>query len=143
LPWAAVRALVLSFVVRLSTRVVAPLFVVVAVAMLILGVVVPLATLMGVAPITLLTDAADVEETVILPTLALREIPEPAVRLNTPVFEMVTLPVPPAGVMPIPAAAIILLTAPPPPPPEELITPVALLMLRPDPTMKGPETPLT
>jgi hypothetical protein len=122
--------------------VVTPLFVVVAVAMLMLGVVVPLATLMGATPMTLLTEAADVEEMVILPVLALTETPEPAMRLNTPVFETVTLPVPPAGLTLIPAAAMILLTAPPPPPPEELIVPVMLLTVSPDPTMKGPETPL-
>jgi hypothetical protein len=85
--------------------------------------------------------APEVEEMVIFPVAAVSEIPDPAVRLRTPVFETVTLPVPPAGVTLMPAAAIIELTAPPPPPPEELITPVTLLMLSPEPTMKGPETP--
>jgi hypothetical protein len=133
---------VLSLVVRLSTSVVTPLLVVVAVSTLIDGVVVPLATLIGETPRTLLTEAAEVEEIVILPDAALTEIPDPAATLKTPVLDTVTVPVPLAGVTLMPAAAMIELTAPPPPPPEALITPVILLMLRPDPTINGPETPL-
>jgi hypothetical protein len=56
---------------------------------------------------TLLTLAPEVEEIVILPVAALTEIPVPAVTLNTPVFDTVTLPVPPAGLTLMPAAAMI------------------------------------
>jgi hypothetical protein len=110
--------------------------------MLIAGVVVPLATLKGALAVTLLTLAPEVEEMTKLPPTPLMEIPDPAAILITPVFDTVTLPTPLTGLILMPAAPITLETAPPPPPPEELITPVILLMLSPEPTINGPETPL-
>jgi hypothetical protein len=64
-----------------------------------------------------------VEEMVIAPVFAVREIPEPAMRLVTPVLVRVTLPV--GEETPIPVPPTMLATAPPPPPPEELRVEVA------------------
>jgi hypothetical protein len=63
-----------------------------------------------------------VEETVIDPVLAVREIPEPATRLVTPVFVRTTLPVEEETPMPMPPR---MLLTPLPPPPVELRVPSA------------------
>jgi hypothetical protein len=64
---------------------------------------------------------AEEEEIVMAPVFAERVIPDPAIRLVTPVFVIVTLPV--GEETPIPVPPIMLVTAPPPPP-EELRVPV-------------------
>jgi hypothetical protein len=69
--------------------------------------------------LTKVTVPRDVAVRVIFPVLPEMLIPAPAVRLRTPVFEIVTLPV--APLTPIPDPATMLFT--PPPPPEELIVP--------------------
>jgi hypothetical protein len=72
--------------------------------------------------LTKVTVPTVVAVTVIFPVLPEMLMPDPAVRLRTPLFVIVTLPV--ALLTPIPIPAIILFTAPPPPP-EELIVPEA------------------
>jgi hypothetical protein len=71
---------------------------------------------------------------VMAPVLAVRLIPEPAVRAVTPLFVTVTLPVLALTLMPGPA---IMLDTAPPPPPVEVMTAVTGSTLKPAPTVIG------
>jgi hypothetical protein len=100
--------------------------------MLMTGVVAPVTTVTGGTPITLVTLPTP-EATLIvkLPLDPLTKRPAPAVIVRTPVFEIVTVPVPVAGETEIPGAPIIWPTPPPPPPPVTIIVPSGL-MVRPE-----------
>jgi hypothetical protein len=66
-----------------------------------------------------------------------RVMPDPADRVRTPVFETMTLPELGDTEIPLPPDTEVT----DPPPPVAVISPVALLIESPDPTMRGPYSP--
>jgi hypothetical protein len=77
-----------------------------------------------VKPVPAVTEVTDPEPealTVIIPVLALRVTPTPAIKLVTPVLLTTTLPTFGDTAMPVPPVTLV---TPPPPPPEDVITAV-------------------